>query len=405
MRKGLTLPGVALNQLFGYIASCSSNRHRGRIAGAVARWTPKQRYTMKKRTKRGGGRSAETGSSRVRNRENVRTSDNDHLAGAFADLVPEKYIDSDRFFSMVQWNIEWFGATKSAKKDARRFGVVVDVLEALNADLFVFQEVAGPSDNTPRPGALEAVAQELSDRGAGDYAVAYTTIGGEQRVAFMWDRDFLRLKDEVQDLYHKGEHTTADGKDAFAGRTPLYGYFTTRLEGDGRAGSNKFDFQVLGVHLKAMAEGAPQRLASAKVLADWLTNEAPRTDADAMITGDWNASPDDKCWKPFHDLEGDPTKNNGSVVFRRINDPSDFSYLWLRNRKEQYVSRIDLTAMSMSSYQKVAGYAAEVVRWKPIAQAIEEAGDMTSSEVRLIMEQIKEYVSDHLPTASRFYIK
>ena len=45
----------------------------------------------------------------------------------------------------MQWNLEWFGAQKSIKRDERRYTTVFNILSSLNADLFIFQEVAGPS--------------------------------------------------------------------------------------------------------------------------------------------------------------------------------------------------------------------------------------------------------------------
>jgi endonuclease/exonuclease/phosphatase family metal-dependent hydrolase len=269
----------------------------------------------------------------------------------------------------------------------------------LNGDILVFQEVTGPT--RMQEGSLDSIAAALTNANAGDYRVEYTRAGGEQRVAMMWDRDFVRAKIEPADLFERGTHTTKDGKDAFASRTPLHAYFAVRddsVEGDG--GTKTFDFQMLGVHLKAMAEGYEQRLASAKVLANWLTKEVPKTDADAVILGDWNAAPDDKSWAPFHKLE---KASKPKVKFTEINDPSDYSYLWLANRSNKFVSRIDLTAMTLSSAKNVVGKAAKVVLWQPIEDTIAEAGDMKAAEVVKVMKEIKELVSDHLPVVTRFY--
>lgn len=339
----------------------------------------------------------------------VITAPNDNFSESVSDLVPDEYRGSDRYLDVIQWNIEWFGASKSSAKDARRIALVQEILQALNADLFVFQEIAGPSSDGRRQGVLDPIAKALTEAGAGDYAVDYTAAGGEQRVAMMWDRDWLRSKSEVTDLFPRGTHKTTDGKDAFAGRTPLHGYFTARLPigsersiaRRGRVGSEKFDFQVLGVHLKAMAEGAAQRKESAKVLAEWLKEEAPMTDSDALIMGDFNADPEDPCWQPFVDLEN---SNDSIVKFREINDPSDFSYLWLANRRDRYVSKIDLAVMSLSSEEQVVGKAAQVVRWKPIQEVIAQAGDYTDARVKAVLQEIKETISDHLPVFHRFYL-
>ncbi len=343
----------------------------------------------------------------VRRRDGVLTSENDNLSRAFADFVPKAYRDSSRFIDVLQWNIEWFGAAKSASKDRRRFDRVVDILEAFNSDLFVFQEIAGPSRDGRYPGVLDAVAEELNQRGAGDYVVHYTDAGGEQRVAMMWDRDWIRAKSDVTDLFARGTHQKAGQKDPFAGRTPLYGYFTARIPAGSSvrvpAGAEKFDFQVLGVHLKAMGEGAPQRRESAEVLADWLKNTAPLTDSDAMIMGDWNAAPDADEWQPIHELEQDP---HTPVHFRDINDPSEYSYLWLANRSSRFVSRIDLTAITLASDQQIVDkQVAKVVKWTPIQEALAKAGSMTDKEVVDVLKEVKETISDHLPTLARFYIR
>jgi endonuclease/exonuclease/phosphatase family metal-dependent hydrolase len=299
---------------------------------------------------------------------------------------------------VIQWNLEWFGAAKSTARDRRRWGLVVGILEKLNADLFILQEIVGPTDR--RSGVLDGVAEELTRRGAGEYVVDYTLAGGEQRVALMWDRDWLRAKAEVKELFPRGTHKLANGSDAFAGRTPLYGWFTGRLpQGPSRAPGGSFDFQVLGVHLKAMADGAPQREESARVLSQWMATDAPLVDADVLIMGDFNAPPTDPCWAPFHALE-----DQGKAGFRGINDPSDFSYLWLANKRDKFLSRIDLTVASTASMSGVAGQLAKAVHWKPIEDVIAAAhGYTTTSRQTALLKQIKEEISDHLPTFSRFY--
>jgi len=168
-------------------------------------------------------------------------------------------------------------------------------------------------------------------------------------------------------------------------------------------GTEKFDFQVLGVHLKAMAEGTPQRKESAAILANWLTTTAQATDSDTMILGDWNAAPDAPEWAPFHALEDDPAT---PVHFRDINDPSDYSYLWLANRSNRFLSRIDLAAVTLASANQVVDQQiAKVVQWVPIQEALARAGSMKDKAVVKVLQEVKEAVSDHLPTLARFYIK
>jgi endonuclease/exonuclease/phosphatase family metal-dependent hydrolase len=339
-------------------------------------------------------------------RDNVVTSENDNLSDALSDLVPDRYKGQDQFLDVVQWTIEWFGAQKSVAKDKRRLGLIVDTLEALNADLFVFQEIAGPTADGRYPGALDVVAEELTNRGAGHYVVSYTVAGGEQRVAMMWDRDWLRAKSDVQELFPKGKYKQGT-VDPFAGRTPLHAHFTARIPiedpsaADPYAGGpDKFEFQTLGVHLKAMGDGFPQRHRSAEILSEWLIEEAMPVEGNVMIMGDFNAPPSDpKSWRPFHDLE-----DSGAVAFRNINDESDFSYMWLANKTDKFVSRIDLNVVSMSSLPR-AEKLADAVLWKPIEETLAQAGDLTAASVRAVMREIKENLSDHLPCVSRFYFK
>jgi len=335
--------------------------------------------------------------ARLTMHDNVLTSNNDNIARAFANYVPDKYKGTDKYLDIVQWNIEWFGASKSAEKDKKRKEVVLNLLKILNADLFIFQEVAGPSADGRYKGSLDDIAEELTVSGAGDYAVYYNKAGGEQRVAMMWDREFVRAKSEVTDLFPKHTYRETGQKDPFAERTPLYGYFTTATESDPSVG--KFDFQAIGVHLKAMDDGAPQRLRSAEVLSDYIHKLSAEVDADVLIMGDFNANPTDACWKPFHKLEKEET-----AAFASINDPSEYSYLWLRNTGSKYVSRIDLSVVTTASLKQVVDNTiAKVVNWQPIEEAIARAGNLTDRAVRDVLAQIKENISDHLPTITRFY--
>jgi endonuclease/exonuclease/phosphatase family metal-dependent hydrolase len=353
-------------------------------------------------------RAAGSGGRAVRPRANVVTADNDNLSEALADIVPEEFRGTNKYLDVVQWNLEWFGAQKSKARDKQRRDLVLSILGALNGDLFVFQEVAGPSKDGRYQGLLDEVAEDLKQRGDGEYVVYYTKAGGEQRIAMMWDQTWLRAKTDVKQLFKAGTHKV-NNKDAFAQRTPLYGFFEAKVPSGAPAapnggGTERFEFQILGVHLKAMADGAEQRLASAKVLAKWLKDEAPLIDADAMIMGDWNAPPSDPCWAPFHALEGAGAGQN-RVRFRDINDPSDYSYLWLENLSTKMVSRIDLAAMTLSSADQVVGDAAQAVLWKPIQEAIAIAGKLSDKKVRDVMRQLKEEISDHLPVVTRFYFK
>jgi hypothetical protein len=115
-----------------------------------------------------------------------------------------------------------------------------------------------------------------------------------------------------------------------------------------------------------------------------MEEEGNYVDTDILIMGDFNAPPNDKCWQPFHEME-----DAGKIKYKEINDNDDFSYLWLANKSDKYVSRIDLTVMSTASSNQVAGEVVKVVRWQPIEEAIARAGNMTDKEVTDVMKKIK----------------
>ena len=89
----------------------------------------------------------------------VNSEPHDNMSKSFENMVPEQYKDTDQFLNIVQWNIEWFGAQKSTARDKRRVELVTDILEAFNADLFVFQEVAGPSKDGRYDGVLDGISK------------------------------------------------------------------------------------------------------------------------------------------------------------------------------------------------------------------------------------------------------
>lgn len=302
---------------------------------------------------------------------------NDNLSKNFAELglVPPKYRGTDQFLDIVQWNIRFFH-----DQDPERVERIVNILSELNADIIILQEIKYMS--------LEAVAQGLRDRKAGYYQTAYGTTGGDQRVAIMYDLDWIRAKDEITELYSKGEVMAADGKDAFP-RLPLYSTFTALAD------ESPFDFQLVGVHLKSQRGGGkPQRHRAAEKLAEWMSYDAPQVDADVIIIGDWNEKPSADTWKPIHDLERD-----GQLVFESINNESDVSHLMYKNKKD-IGSRLDLRAVSMAAAAAL-GDPGGVVRWTSLEDFL--SNDPQGEQIKDFLKKIREEVSDHLPVVLRFY--
>lgn len=303
--------------------------------------------------------------------------DNDHLSIGFEDIVPDKYKGTDQFLDVITWNLFWFH-----HKDEERVKTITDILEQLNGDIFVFQEVVNES--------LDGIAEELAQRGAGNYEVNYGTTGGNQRIAIMHDLDWIRTKDDVTELFGKRQVMTANNKDAFP-RLPLHGVFTAPPMEHG----NAFDFHLVGLHLKSQrGGGSEQRQRAAEKLSEWMVQEAYKIDEDVIMLGDWNKEPNSDDWKAITDLEQD-----GHVFFSGINDESDISHL-MYQKKTRVGSRLDAAAISVAAFDEVKADPT-VVKWKNLDKMLDST--QKAKQIKENLKFIKKNISDHMPVVTRFY--
>lgn len=307
---------------------------------------------------------------------------NDHLSDAFdaAGLIPDRFKGTDDFLDIVTWNIRYFH-----HRDKSRVKRVTEILNVLNADIIVLQEILD--------GSLEPVTAGLEQRGAGYYQVAYGTTGGNQRVAMMYDLDWVRAKDDIKELFDKGQVVTSDGKDAFP-RLPLRAYFTVLSQV-----AEPFDFQLIGVHLKSQRGGGnDQRALAAERLAQWLDGPAQAVDGDVMIMGDWNEPPNAVAWEPFRDLE-----KGGRAMFTSINTTSEISHLYYKN-KGSIGSRLDLAALSIAAMHELAPEGdPAVVRWLSLNDLL--ATQPKAAQIKEYIREVSEKLSDHMPVVTRFYFE
>jgi endonuclease/exonuclease/phosphatase family metal-dependent hydrolase len=303
------------------------------------------------------------------------------------DFVPQQYRGTDRFLDVVNWNIRYFNA-----RDPKRVEAISRILEQINADVFVLEEILDQS--------LAPVVERLGNEGAGYYEPAYGGTGGSQRVAIMYDTDWVRAKDDVRELFGKGQVTIPSGgrrKDVFP-RLPLWGYFQAMREERGRP---PFDFQLVGLHLKSQRtsddapdrEDARQRAAAADALAEWMETDGSDLDSDIILLGDWNKEPTAPEWRAFRELE-----ERELAAFTKINDEGDISHLMYRNRN-QVGSRLDLQALSYTALDNVyqPKTAGSVIRWQPVDQL------MGKSALKDKIKELRALVSDHMPVLTRFY--
>lgn len=290
-------------------------------------------------------------------------------------MVPPEHVGSDKYIDIITWNIWYFD-----NNNTQRVEQVTDVLERLNGDIFVFQEI--------EERALDIVAEKLLQRGAGSYKIRYGTTGGDQRIAIMYDKEWIKAKDEIGEIFDRAL-TTPEGKEVFP-RLPLRAYFTSKSDI-----SDPFDFQVLGLHLKSQRGGGEdQRRLAALNLKKWMLKKAPLVDADVIMIGDWNEPPNAKAWSVFRELE-----KKKKVAFSSINNQSSISHLMYKS-KNHIGSRLDLAAVSMAALPQM-GQPPQVVRWKSLDELL--AKGPKSQEIKNYLKSIKENLSDHLPVVTRFY--
>lgn len=311
---------------------------------------------------------------------------NDNISKALQNIIgqlPAQYRNSDDYLDVVSWNLRWFNY-----REEQRVKNISQILSVINADLFIFQEI--------EEGSLDTVADNLRKAGAGYYEVVYGNTGGDQRVAIMYDTEWLRAKDDIREMYSKGEIKTGDNKDAFP-RLPLKGYFLVKSPNIDESG---FTFQIVGVHLKSqMGDGGSQRRMAAEALTHWLEGDANDVDSDTIIMGDWNKDPHDADWKSIHKMETD-----GKVKFEAINDPSDFSHLYYKN-KNDIGSRLDIVLASSDAYRQMQNKKGNVVQWASISDLVNSADPVTAAEIKAILKDIRDNVSDHMPLHTRFYLQ
>jgi endonuclease/exonuclease/phosphatase family metal-dependent hydrolase len=312
-------------------------------------------------------------------------------------LVPEKYKGSDKYFDLVSWNIAWFDSA-----DPDRVKAITEVLSQINADIFVLMEIA-------QDGALDDVVNALAKKKAGFYSTFYGTTGGQQRVVLMWNRDWVRAKEDPNEVFSDNNPLLPAefgvGKQKVFPRLPVFGYFEVQASQEGEEG---FNFELMGVHLKAQGPnpkgytgpkkrwGIPQRTKAAKMLAKWLEDPQEHYDTDVIIAGDWNAIPSEQEWAAIRELE-----KNDRIQFTSLNSEDEVSHLVRLNAKGLSGSRIDLHLVTdTASANTVPNQAGVVIKWS-LFDNLEALGGV---ERQALFSQLKKRFSDHLPVVSRFYL-
>lgn len=314
--------------------------------------------------KRSANRARNESTRRPRRRVPVATNDN--LSEALTEYIPEDLRGTDRFLDIVNWNIRYFN-----RRDESRVRLITKIMGEINADIFVLQEI--------EEGSMDAVRDGLTASGAGLYETAYGRTGGQQRVAFLFDTEWVRFKDDFTELFADEPNRLPNSQKRIFPRLPFHNSFL------GFSSEGNIDFHLVGVHLKAFMgesdDGVEQRRLSAERLAQWMTSETD--DRDVVVCGDWNAKPSSREWKSLRDLE-----EEGHVRFHAWNNEDEGSHFY-----RSHLSRIDIVMVSDAIEKVAVTNEAKVIPWK---------GVFTSPAIR---RELVAKISDHMPVVSRFYFR
>ena len=296
---------------------------------------------------------------------------NDNLSRYLRDFVPKEFESDDRFLDLITWNIKFFN-----DRDPKRVDNIQRIMQELNADIFVLQEI--------EEGALDEVAEALTFSGAGLYKAVYGTTGGDQRVAFLYDMEWVKASSNLEELFESENlMVSVEGidKPVFP-RLPLHSTFVAHKEED------PFDFHLVGVHLKSQRGGGQeQRSAAAQRLAKWVTSET--TDEDIIIAGDWNAPPERPEWEPFRELESQKVVK--FLGLNKVEDPvTEASHLSVGGRR----SRLDLIVVSEATDPALFSSEATAINWNALLE---------SRNAPSLLKEVIDTISDHLPVLTRFY--
>ncbi|MBE9191900.1 endonuclease/exonuclease/phosphatase family protein [Gloeocapsopsis crepidinum LEGE 06123] len=317
-------------------------------------------------------------------------ADNDHLSEFLSDFVPDDLQGTDHFLDVITWNIKFFNT-----RDPKRVEQITNIMQELNADLFVLQEIEA--------GSLDKVAQSLTEAGAGLYKVVYGTTGGDLRVAFMYDMEWVKASTDIEEIFTDNPTVVVgtgrgSSRKAVFPRLPLYGKFVVRAieEQEGELQEDPFDFELIGVHLKSQRGGGrEQRSEAARLLADWLLMEA--TDEDVIIAGDWNAPADRPEWEAIQELE-----EQKILKFAGFHDDGEGSHLRVGGQR----SRLDFIAVTHAIADAIEEKSADennalgksvVIEWNALLK------NQRGQRTRKLLEEIIGTISDHLPVLTRFY--
>jgi endonuclease/exonuclease/phosphatase family metal-dependent hydrolase len=208
------------------------------------------------------------------------------------EAVVGAYRGTDQDVDIGFWNVEWLA---NRWRDSDKLSAVARVIADLNLDIWGLSEVS--------PAAVEALVGRLHELFGEHYDFALSESGaseGKQSTAVIWRKSNVQGErvawpQEAERMLHLDSRDPGAREEAVHGkifnRYPGLFRFTLLDEAPTTREPSRFDFHLVPLHLKAMAEGSLRRRLAARILARAVKSLIDDTgDADVILGGDMNAS-------------------------------------------------------------------------------------------------------------------
>lgn len=202
------------------------------------------------------------------------------------ERVVDLYKGSDDDVDIGFWNIEWLS---NRYRDPEKLRLAAFLIVDLGLDIWGLEEVSPP--------AVRALVAELEAQFGEkyDYALSEPDAGeGKQSTAVIWKTKTVsggreEWPKDIERLWHL--RSTDDlGLEAVEGK--IFDRYPGLFRFSAKRPGAPFDFYVVPLHLKAMAEGSKRRRLASRLLAYAVKTmtETHNKDGDFILGGDFNAT-------------------------------------------------------------------------------------------------------------------
>jgi subtilisin family serine protease/V8-like Glu-specific endopeptidase/endonuclease/exonuclease/phosphatase family metal-dependent hydrolase len=209
-----------------------------------------------------------------------------HSSVSEVEAVVDAYRGEFQDVDVAFWNVEWFSRRYEEKVEA-----VSDVMFRMNLDIWALEESSAE--------AAERLVEVLQERHGLEFdflAAEPNASSGKQSCTVLWNRNTVSGShaawgEPIESWLAAHSRDFEDlGLEAVEGR--IFDRYPVLMQFQARrlSGQTPFDFMLVPVHLKAMAEGSKRRRMASEILAAAVRKKiAQGADGDWIIGGDFNA--------------------------------------------------------------------------------------------------------------------